>query len=325
MVNRCKLVVLSDVHYAGPEERTRGGDYEIAKVPNLALRLAVRWYRRFIWLNKPFEKNYLLDEFIKQAGSPDYVIANGDYSCDSGFTGVSDEASFASAQECLTKLRERFAGRLFVNFGDHELGKVSMFGGHGGMRLASWHRARAGLGLEPFWQVRVGRYVLIGVVSSLVGLPVFEADTLPEERKEWERLRRAHLAEIRQVFEMLDPGQRVLLFCHDPTALPFLWQETEVRERLKQVEHTIIGHLHSNLYLFKSRCLAGMPPITFLGHTAKRLSSALHRAKYWKPFHVRLCPSLAGIELLKDGGYLTIYLDLAGGQPAQLHKHRLPR
>jgi hypothetical protein len=55
------------------------------------------------------------------------------------------------------------------------------------------------------------------------------------------------------------------------------------------------------------------------------LSSALHRAKYWKPFHVRLCPSLAGIELLKDGGYLTVELDLEANNPAQFRTHHLPR
>src|SRR5260221_7626382 len=180
MANRCTIAILSDVHYAGPAERVRGGDYEITGVSNPLLRLAVHCYRRFIWLNEPFEKNHLLDEFIDQAANPDYVIANGDYSCDSGFTGVSDDASCASAKECLTKLRKRYAERLLVNFGDHELGKVSMFGGHGGMRLASWHRAQTELGLQPFWQLRLGRYVLIGVGSSVVALPVLEPHPLPE-------------------------------------------------------------------------------------------------------------------------------------------------
>jgi hypothetical protein len=325
MANRCTLAILSDVHYAGAAEQARGGNYEIAAVVNPLLRLAVHCYRRFIWLNKPFEKNYLVDEFIGQAGSPDYVIANGDYSCDSGFIGLTDDASYQSADECLQKLRKRYAERLRLNFGDHELGKVSMFGGRGGMRVASWHRAQTELGLQPFWQLRLGRYMLIGVVSSLVALPVFEPDTLPEERAEWHGLRADHLAEIRQRFAALSSEQRVLLFCHDPTALPFLWELPEVRNRVNQIEQTVIGHLHSNLYLWKSRCLAGMPPITFLGHTAKRLSSALHRAKYWKPFKVRLCPSLAGIELLKDGGFLKAELDLDGNLPAQFRTHRLPR
>jgi hypothetical protein len=154
---------------------------------------------------------------------------------------------------------------------------------------------------------------------------VFEPDTLSFERPEWERLRATHLAEIRQAFQALESSQNVLLFCHDPTALPFLWEEPAVRAKLPQIEHTIIGHLHSNLVLWKSRLLAGMPQITCLGHTAKRLSTALRRGKHWKPFRVRLCPSLAGIELLKDGGYLVAELDLDGRRPVQFTRGRLPR
>jgi hypothetical protein len=40
---------------------------------------------------------------------------------------------------------------------------------------------------------------------------------------------------------------------------------------------------------------------------------------------VRLCPSLAGIELLKDGGYYTVELDEAAQRPAQFEFHRLKR
>ncbi len=117
----------------------------------------------------------------------------------------------------------------------------------------------------------------------------------------------------------------MLLFCHDPTALPFLWREEAVRARLPQVEQTIVGHLHSNLVLWKSRLLAGMPAIGFLGHTVKRLSYALNEARHWRPFHVRLCPALAGIELLKDGGYYAAELDPEARRPARFEFHRMPR
>jgi len=90
-------------------------------------------------------------------------------------------------------------------------------------------------------------------------------------------------------------GQRVLLFCHDPTALPFFMARSSVRSRLGQIEQTVIGHLHSKLVFWNSKMLAGMPVIRFFGHTAQRMSTALHEARRWKPFHVRLCPSLAGI------------------------------
>jgi hypothetical protein len=276
-------------------------------------------------MHEPLNQNYLLDRFLEKNGNCDFVVANGDYSCDSNFVGVTDDAVCQSVRECLDKLKQKFDGRLLVNYGDHELGKVSFFGGRGGMRLASWHRAQTELGLKPFWQLTIGSYVLIGVVSSLIALPIFEPDTLPEERAEWERLRSEHLGQIGQAFTELRPNQRVLLFCHDPTALPFLRREVAVNAKLWQIEQTVIGHLHSNLILWKSRWLAGLPRITFLGHTAKRMSAALREAKNWTAFHVRLCPALAGIELLKDGGYLTAELDLEGSKPAQFWFHRLPR
>jgi hypothetical protein len=148
---------------------------------------------------------------------------------------------------------------------------------------------------------------------------------LPAEQGEWQELRREHLEDIRRGFSALKPSQRVLLFCHDPTALPFLWREPAVREKIPQIERTIIGHLHSNLIFLKSRMLAGMPVISFLGHTPKRLSSALREARYWKPFKVLLCPSLSGIELLKDGGFYTVEVDSEGHRPAEFRFHRLGR
>ena len=88
------------------------------------------------------------------AAAFDYVIANGDYSCNTAFVGLSDDAACQSARECLGKLRQRFGARLRANYGDHELGKITLFGAHGGMRLASWRRAREELGLQPFWRLR---------------------------------------------------------------------------------------------------------------------------------------------------------------------------
>ena len=325
MSSICRLGILSDIHYASSAEQARGADYESACIPNPLLRFSVALYRRFFWLHQPLQKNYLLDRFLEQSGDLDYVIANGDYSCDSSFVGVSDQAALESVRECLDKLRAKFGERLLVNFGDHELGKVSFFGGRGGMRLASWHKAQDSLGLRPFWQRSIGRYALMGVVSSLVALPVFKADALAEELAEWERVRAIHLAEINQAFGALGSNQRVLVLCHDPTALPFLGELPAVQSRLSQIEQTIIGHLHSDLILWKSRFLAGMPRVSFLGHTARRLSAALSQGRYWKPFRVRLCPSLAGIELLKDGGYLTAELDPDARLPLRFHRHGLPR
>jgi hypothetical protein len=325
MSRTVRLGLVSDIHYASAAEQARGMDYEYRGISNPLLRVALRAYRRYIWLNEPMRQNHLLDRFIEQAGECDWVIANGDYTCDSAFLGVSDPAACQSVRECLGKLRQKHGARLRAVFGDHELGKVSFFGGRGGMRLASWRCAKEELALEPFWKLEIGNYVLLGVVSSLVALPVFEADALPGEMPEWWRLREAHLDQIRRAFAALEPRQRVLLFCHDPTALPFLGRDEVIAARLSQVEQTVIGHLHSGLVFWKSRLLAGMPRINFLGHTARRLSTALRAGREWRPFRVRLCPSLAGIELLKDGGFYTVKLDPEATRPAEFQFRPLPR
>jgi hypothetical protein len=320
-----KVAILSDIHYAGTAERARGNDFEQRSIANPLLRALVRIYRHFIWMRKPLDQGVQLDHFLNEITLTDYVVANGDYSCDSGFVGVSDDAAFQSAQECLGKLRAKFGDRARFTIGDHELGKLTLFGGNGGMRLASWRRTTESLGLKSFWQLPIGNYVLMGVASPLIALPANQPDTLPDEWPEWLKLRAAHLTEIRDVFEALKPEQRVLLFCHDPTALPFLWREESVRCRLPQIEQTIIGHLHTRLLMWKSRLLSGIPPIRFLGNSVRKFTSALHEAHHWWPFQVRLCPALSGIELLNDGGYYTVEIDPMAKLPAQFKFHPLPR
>jgi hypothetical protein len=324
MSSRVTLLILSDIHYASDAEKARG-DFELAAVDRPLVRLAIHAFRHYIWMRRPQSHNRVLDRFLDAAGQPDLVIANGDYSCDSRFIGVSDDAACASVRECLGKLRGRFGDKFIANLGDHELGKKSLSGGKGGMRLASWHRAQNELALPTFWQLTHDRYVLIGVVSSLVALPVFAPDALPEELPEWRRLRERHLAEIRRAFAALRSDQRVMLFCHDPTALPYLWREDAVRARLGQVERTFIGHLHSELVWWKSRLLSGLPVISFLGNAVRRMSTGLNQARHWKPFKVRLCPALAGIELLKDGGDLEIQWSRDDGAPLCCQRRRLAR
>jgi hypothetical protein len=319
------LAILSDIHYASAAEQARGGDYELSGISNPIVRAVLKAYRHFVWLRNPLRQNNLLDRFLDEIGAPDCVVAVGDYSCNSAFVGVSDDASCQSVHECLGKLRQRFGDRFRAVIGDHDLGKVSLLGDQGAMRLASWRRATCELGLESFWEIELGNYVLMGIASSLVALPIFELDTSADERPEWERLRAEHLSEIRRAFESLKLGQKVLLFSHDPSALPFLLHEDAVRSKLLQVEQTIVGHLHSDLVFWKSRVLAGMPRITFLGHSVRRFSTALRDARCWQPFKVRLCPALAGIELLKDGGYLTAELDAEADRPVRFRFHRLPR
>lgn len=319
-----RLTILSDIHYAGAAEQGRRG-FEHRAVDAPLTRLLLRCYRKFIWLEDPTAHSHLLNDFLARAGEPDFAVANGDYSCDSAFIGVCDDAAFASAAECLGKLRSRFGEKFAGTIGDHELGKTSLAGNKGGMRLASWRRTVSELKLEPAWRRDFGSYTLVGVTSSLLALPVYDRDVLTDEVSEWERLRAQHLAEVRRLFESVAPAQRILLFCHDPTALPFLGEVDVVRARLPQIEQTIIGHLHSNLFLWKSRVLAGMPPLGFLGKSIRRYSTALNRAKLWKPFNVRLCPALTGIELLKDGGFYEVELDLEAKHPARFVFKPLPR
>jgi hypothetical protein len=316
------VLVVSDIHHAGADERKRVG-YEYETAGNACAGALLRLYRHYIWKRDPFAHNHLLHAFLDQAGSPDLVVANGDFSCDTAFVGVSDSAALASASECLGHLRQRFGPALISTIGDHELGKLSLLGGRGGLRLASWRATTEELGIEPFWQRNLGQFLLMGVTSTLIALPVFEPEALPQELQEWRALRRNHLSQIAAAFDALDPGHRVILFCHDPTALPFLWHETSIQRRAAQIELTVIGHLHSPLVLWQSRLLAGMPHITFLGNALRRMSGALRKARYWRPFKVRLCPALSGIELLKDGGYARIELSPDAESPARFEVSRV--
>jgi hypothetical protein len=298
-------------------EKARGCDFEQRVIPNAALRLFVRLYRRFFWARDPLNRNHLLEDFATRSSASQAVIC-GDLTCDTGFVGVSDAAAFASAAECLDTLRRRFPSGLDVAHGDHDLGKETFFGGQGGMRIESLNRLRGELACPDFWSRRVGVYHLVGVASSLVAYPSFKSEALEIERPDWERERKAHIARIGEVFASMRDGEKALLFCHDPTALPRLLEIEAVRRRLDAIEHTFIGHLHSNLIMAKSRLLAGMPRIGFLGHTVSKLSAALREARLWRPFHVTLCPALAGIELLGDGGFYEVELAPEGEAPARL-------
>jgi hypothetical protein len=325
MRRRFSIAILSDIHYAGPREQAAGDDYETRDIENSLLRFTLQQYRRHIWLRHPLKQNGQLDRFLDAVPTVDYAIANGDYACDTAACGLSDDAAMESALAGLDKLRQKFGTRLRLNWGDHELGKLHLLGGRGGLRLRSWERGIAELGLQPFWRLDLGNYVLLNCVSTLIALPVFEHDLLPAERAAWEQLRAQHLAEVRAAFASLRPNQRLLFFCHDPTALPFLVRDELVRAKLSQVEHTIIGHLHSNLYLRLSRLLSGLPVVGGFGHSLRRINTGLRDARQWRPFRVKLCPSLAGIELLNDGGFLTVELDAEAKLPAQFQFRALRR
>lgn len=306
-----RILVLSDIHYASPAEQMRRG-YEGAAVESGWRRRLLEAYRYHVWLRDPFAHNGLLDQFLDVAGRADLVVANGDFSCDSAFIGVSDDAAAESARTALSKLRQVYGAGFEGVIGDHELGKVSLAGGRGGLRLASWYRSVDDLGLGSLWRREVDGCVVWGLCSSLLALPVYLPECLGEERSEWLRLRQEYIAELEQRWLEEEGGKPWVLMLHDPTALPFLGALPAMQSRFGQLQATIIGHLHSPLVFWKSRMLAGLPPIRFMGTAIRRMTEALSRGRSWRPFRVRLCPSLAGIELLKDGGYLDIRITGAG-------------
>lgn len=314
------ILVLSDIHRAGARERERRG-FDSRAVSNAFLRTFQRVYRRHVWLDDPMAHNHLLDAVLGRVRAPAQVVANGDLTLDTGFVGVSDDAAMESAAEALALLRTAYPGRVRAVIGDHDLGKVSFVGGTGGIRRRSLERCEAELGIPRLWHEDFPGWRWIGVTSSLVAWPVFESESLPEERDWWRLAHAAHLAAVDALFrEAADVGQRVLLFCHDPTALPFLHRLPGVRRCFPGRVRTVIGHLHTRLVLRVARVLSGVPRIGWAGHSIRRYTTALREARCWRDFGLQFCPSLTGVQLLKDGGYLLGEM----GEELRFECHRLP-
>lgn len=194
MSRRFHIAVVSDIHFAGPREQAEGDDYETRAIENPLLRFVLTRYREYIWLRYPLRQNGQLDRFLATVPTVDYAVANGDYCCNTSALGLSDDAAMESAQACVGRLRTKFGDRLRLNFGDHELGKLRLLGTRGGLRLKSWERGLAELGLQRFWRLDLGNYVLFNCVSTLIALPVFDHDILPDEREAWLKLREQHFA-----------------------------------------------------------------------------------------------------------------------------------
>lgn len=317
-----RMAVVSDLHFAGPRERLRR-DHETAVIPNPWLKLLVKAFRHYIWMRDPFANNGLLETFITRASTATHVVANGDYSCDTAFVGVSDDAAMESAQLCVGALRNAFGGRLRLTAGDHEFGKKSLFGGAGGLRFASYERTTKGLEIPPVWSERIGGKLVLGVTSTLAALPVLEGEAPSGELALWRQAASEHASDVTEALGGLGDGDRWVLFCHDPTALPFLAELPAVARALERLDVTVIGHLHSPAILGTATRLAGMPSIHFLGTSIMRMSRALRRARAWARFRVELCPSPTGLELLKDGGFLELEWASHGHGPVTIHRHRI--
>ncbi|MCW5560063.1 MAG: metallophosphoesterase, partial [Verrucomicrobiae bacterium] len=159
--------MLSDIHFAGAAEQQRHG-FDSRVIRNPALLLAAQAWRHWVWLRDPLGHNHRLDQLLRANPDPDLVVANGDFTVDTAFVGVSDDGALASASEALDRLRAAYGPRLLATIGDHELGKTSLFGGAGGLRLESWRRCREVLQLEPVWRRDVGPWTLMGIASTPV-------------------------------------------------------------------------------------------------------------------------------------------------------------
>jgi 3',5'-cyclic AMP phosphodiesterase CpdA len=318
-----KLLVVSDLHFAGEREQSRRG-HEARVMPNRLTRNLAHLWRHHCWLRDPFAHNHRLAAIMAAVPAPDLVVANGDFTLDTGFIGVSDGAALESAALALGQLRARYGDRLLATIGDHELGKKSLFGEAGGPRIESLRRCEQDLGLNQFWRRQLGRTVLLGMASTPLAWPVFEPEALPTELAQWRAVHTQLTSLVTAEFEALPADARLILFVHDPTALSFLWALPAVKARVQQIEHTIIGHLHTPIILRWARRLAGMPQLNRFGVTARRLSSALNRARCWREFKVSLCPSPSGCQLLKDGGWLELEIDDVGGGRTKLTRKHLP-
>src|ERR1035438_9560107 len=93
------IAILSDIHYAGPAERACGEDYEFRTITSPLLRAVARAYRHLIWMRHPLDQGRQLDRFLAETGPVDYVVVNGDYTCDTTYVGVSAPTSLQSAQD----------------------------------------------------------------------------------------------------------------------------------------------------------------------------------------------------------------------------------
>jgi Calcineurin-like phosphoesterase len=318
-----RILVISDIHYACDAEKARRGS-EMRAAGNVVLALMARCWRKFIWLDDPLAHNHRLGMILDAEREPDLVVANGDFSVDSAFVGVGDDAAAESANHVLQRLRGAYGSRLWATLGDHDLGKMSLFGGKGGPRWKSWLRATGEMGLPGVWKLDLGRYTLIGAPSTPLSLPLFEPELLEDERPLWRGLGVKMAAELGAAFSSVAPDQRILFFIHDPSALPHVARIPEVNAAMGRIERTFVGHLHSGFVFQVASMLSGAPRVSWMGQTLRRYTHALREARVWREFKTVLCPSPTGIQMLKDGGYLRLELDPEGGCRLGIKTRRLP-
>lgn len=323
-----RVAVLSDVHVLGPGEERKerrvaaelGADR--SAVSRGWRRALHRLRRRFWnWHPAPREACFLraLDEIA--ARHPDLVVANGDYGGDVGGIGLSDPATFASVAHVVEMIRATFPGRARFVFGDHEIGKYSTALQRGGIRLESLRRGEKEIGIASHWVERQGDFLLVGVHSTLLALDLFLPEALPSEVDGWVRRRDEHLAEVEHTFEGLPRGGRVILFCHDPSALSVLHERPAVRARLDRVACTVLGHLHTPKLLPLTRAAGRLTGWSPRYPVARIIARGAQGAGAWKAFRPVVCPSTFGTGHHFAGGVLL--LETGRGGEFFVRRHRV--
>jgi len=323
-----RVAVISDVHVLGHQEnlgaariarelgRERGPWRRSWRQGLFALR------RRFWnWIPEArFACFVMALERIEDA-QPDLVVANGDYGGDARGVGLSDDHTLESAAAVVHFMRLLFPEKCRFVFGDHELGKYSTELRQGGIRLASLLRGERQLGIRSFWREDRAPFVLIGVNSSLFLLDLFLPEALPEESGRWRALQAAHHAEVTAAFAGLADDARVILFCHDPSALGALHEIPAVRRRLPQVEATVIGHLHTPRLLRVTRWLRHLPALKPRYPVARIVAHGARAARDWPAFRPVVCPAAFGAGQHLSGGLLLLEAEADG--PLRIRRQRI--
>ena len=324
-----RIAVISDIHVLGPGEARRS--HRIAH--DLGARhslLARKWnrallrVRRRLWNWHPeFREAVFLRalDHIAEFG-PDWVIANGDYGGDASGIGISDDESFESVRRVIGLMRGTFPGRCRFVFGDHELGKHSTELKRGGIRYESLRRGETALDLQTFWHERDGGFHLIGLTSTLLTLDLFLPEAVSAEIPRWIERRDELVGRIRETFAAFPSDARILLFLHDPSALGALEAIPEVRARLPQIEHTIVGHLHAPGLLPLVGLLARLPRLNPKYPVARIIAHGARGARRWPAFKPIVCPAVFGAGHHFSGGLL--FLEADAENRLRVRRRRLP-
>jgi hypothetical protein len=324
-----RLAVMSDLHVMGPGEAASS----LASAQALGsddhpmrrrFRRGLNRIRDRFWHWDPHSREACFHHALEVVADyhPDFLVLNGDYGGDHEGVGLSDDHTFASAAMVIAIIRETFADRARFVFGDHDIGKYNTIRGRGGIRLHSLRRGEENLGIQSFWHVEHEAHHLIGVNSSLLSLGLFLPEALGEEVDDWRRLREEHLARVIEVFEGMPSHARIILFCHDPSALAVLGALPEVRRRQSQILRTVVGHLHTPGLLALNRLVGRLPaPPSNAYPIARIVSEGARGARAWKAFHPVVCPSTFGVGNHIDGGVL--FLESGGPQGLRVERRHI--